>query len=272
LEGRVHRVTARRWLALVVAAALASVLLASPSAADDRGPEVNAGTDDHGASVHVIERSVSDGAGDTGHASRDGCARTYVATTGLFYKFPQARFDVPLGPAPSPFHQAFDVYCGSTYLATVWAIPQAAAAAIGAQLARELLARVEFPPARIATNPQRGLTGLPSWFWIDGTDGAPITLSRSEFGISVDLEVRLAGVSWDFGDGNHVDAGLGRAFPAASDVTHTFETRGRHTVRAAFRFTARYRVDGGAFTDLGPVPRTITQPYPVIEVRSLLVK
>jgi hypothetical protein len=264
--------TARRWVALVVAAVLASALLASPSAADGRGPEVNAGTDDHGASVHVIERSVSDGAGDTGHASREGCARIYVATTDLFYKFPQARFDVPLESAPSPFHQAFDVYCGSTYLATVWAIPQTAAAAIGAQLARELLAELAFPPVHIATNPARGLTGLASWFWIAGTDGAPITLSRREFGISVDLEVRLAGVTWDFGDGTSVDAGLGRAFPVPSDVTHTFETRGRHTVRAAFRFTARYRVDGGGFTDLGPVPRTVTRSYDVVEVRSLLVK
>jgi hypothetical protein len=263
--------TGRRAAALLVAA-LTTVMVTSLPAAAERGPEINAGTDDHGASVHVIERSVSDGAGDTGHAARDGCSRTYVATTELFYKFPQARFDVPLGPAPSPFHQAFDVYCGSTYLATVWAIPQAAAAAIGAQVARELLARVEFPPAHVAANPQRGLTGLPSWFWIDGTDGAPITLSRTEFGISVDLEVRLVGVTWDFGDGTHVDAGLGRAFPVQSDVTHTFETRGRRTVRAAFRFTARYRVDGGGFTDLGPVPRRITQTYDVVEIRSLLVK
>jgi hypothetical protein len=252
--------------------AAATLLPASRAAANDRGPEVSAGTDDRGAGVHVIERSVSDGAGNSGHASRDGCTRTYVATSDLFYKFPQARFDVPLGPAPSLFHQAYDVYCGSTYLATVWAIPQTAAAAIGAQLARELLARLEFPPVHIAANPARGLTGLASWFWIAGTDGAPITLSRTDLGISVDLEVRLAGVTWDFGDGTHVDAGLGRAFPAPSDVAHTFETRGRHTVRAAFRFTARYRVDGGAFTDLGPVPRTVAQTYDVVEVRGLLAK
>jgi hypothetical protein len=264
--------TRTRRVALLLASVSMTVALASQPAAADRGPEVNAGTDDRGASVHVIERSVSDGAGDTGHASRDGCARSYVPTTELFYKFPQARFDVPLDSAPSPFHQAFDVYCGSTYLATVWAIPQAAAAAIGAQVARELLARVEFPPARIAANPARGLTGLESWFWIDGTDGAPITLSRSEFGISVDLEVRLVGVTWDFGDGTRVDAGLGRVFPAASDVTHTYEARGRRTVGAAFRFTARYRVDGGPFVDLGPVPRTLTRTYDVVEVRGLLVK
>jgi hypothetical protein len=261
----------RRLLVVVLAMSVATIALSAAHAAADRN-HVDAGTDDGGASVHVIERSISDGAGAGGNASGGGCARTYVATTGLFYKFPQARFDVPLGPAPSPFHQAFDVYCGSTYVATVWAIPQAAAAAIGAELAREMLARVEFPPARIATNPARGLTGLESWFWIDGTDGAPITLSRSEFGISVDLEVRLSGITWDFGDGTRVDAGLGRVFPAASDVTHTYEARGRRILRAAFRFTARYRVDGGPFVDLGPVPRTISRTYDVVEVRGLLTK
>ena len=47
---------------------------------------------------------------------------------------------------------------------------------------------------------------------------------------------------------------------------------GEHTVTAAFRFTARYRVDGGAWVDLGPVPRTVTAAYDVVEVRSLLTR
>jgi hypothetical protein len=262
-------------LALIAAfAAVAVGVLSAPAAALGRGPDVDAGTDPGGASVHVIERSIDGGSSTGGHGADDGCARRYIATTELVYKFPQARFDASfdLPPQPSAFHQAFDVYCGSTYIATVWAIPQAAAAVIGAELARELLARVEFPPARIAASPRRGLTGLESWFWIDGAGGAPIVLSRSEFGISVDLEVRLAGVTWSFGDGTRLDAGLGRTFPARSDVTHTYETRGRHTVTAAFRFTARYRVDGGAWVDLGPVPRTVTATYDVVEVRSLLVR
>jgi hypothetical protein len=263
-------------LLLVVFAVVVTMTAATMTAAraDTRTPHVDAGTDTNGATVHVIDGSISDGSGGGRRASSDGCARRYVATTELVYKFPQARFDAPrdLPPAPSPFHQAFDVYCGDTYLATVWAVPQAAAAAIGAQFARELLARVEFPPVTIAASPRHGLTGLDSWFWIDGTDGSPITLSRADLGITVDLEVRLVGVAWDFGDGTHLDAGLGKVFPARSDVTHNYETRGPHAVSAAFRFTARYRIDGGDWIDLGPVPRTVERAYDVAEVRSLLVR
>jgi hypothetical protein len=260
---------------LAVAMTVTTIGASTTSArADTRTPHVDAGTDPNGATVHVIDGSVTGESGGHGRTTNDGCVRRYVATTELVYKFPQARFDAPrdLAPAPSLFHQAFDVYCGDTYLTTVWAIPQAAAAALGAQFARELLARVEFPPVTIAASPRRGLTGLDSWFWIDGTDGSPITLTRSDLGITVDLEVRLVGVAWDFGDGAHLDAGLGKVFPARSDVTHVYETRGRHAVSATFRFTARYRIDGGDWIDLGPVPRTVDRVYDVTEVRGLLVR
>jgi hypothetical protein len=268
-----HRLLPRLLVAALAIATATVTASATPVRADTR-PHIDAGTDPDGATVHVIEGSVTGASGGGGTGSGGGCVFRYVATTALVYKFPQARFDAPrdLPPAPSPFHQAFDLYCGDTYIATVWAIPQAAAAAIGAAFARELLARVEFPPVTIAARPARGLTGLESWFWIDGTDGSPITLSESQFGISVELEVRLVGVDWDFGDGPAVHAGLGAAYPKRSSVTHTFETKGARTVSAAFRFVARYRVDGGDFIDLGPVPRTVARAYDVVEVRSLLVR
>ena len=84
--------------------------------------------------------------------------------------------------------------------------------------------------------------------------------------------MRLVGVAWDFGDGTRLDAGLGKAYPARSDVAHTFETRGARAVSAAFRFAARYRIDGADWIDLGAVPRTVSQTYDVVEVRSLLVR
>ncbi len=259
--------------AIAVVTALLGMTVVSPAAnATER--HIDAGTDPDGATVHVVDGSVSGGSVRNGGAP-GGCSERYVPTDQPVFK---NHLQLPpwvlrwLAPAPSLFHQAFDVYCGATYLTTVWAIPSAAAAAIGAQTARDLLARVEFPPVTIAVSPALGLTGLDSWFWIDGTDGAPITLSRTDFGISVDLEVRLAGVAWDFGDGTHVDAGLGKAYPARSDVAHTFESKGGRTVTAAFRFAARYRVDGADWVDLGPVPRSVSRTYDVVEVRSLLVR
>ena len=267
--------TCRTFAALTVAVVSmqlgATVIAATPARADSNR-EIDAGTDPGGATVHVVDGSV--GRGSVANHAPGACERRYVATRYAAFKFDLLLPGIPLQlpAAPSPFHEPFDVYCGDTYLTTVWAIPSAAAAALGAQTARDLLARIEFPPVTIAASPARGLTGLESWFWIAGTDGAPITLSRTDFGISVDLEVRLVGVAWDFGDGAHVDAGLGKAYPARSDVAHTFETTGARTVSAAFRFAARYRVDGADWIDLGPVPRSISQAYDVVEVRSLLVR
>ena len=225
--------------------------------------------------MHVIEGSVTGGAGGGRNGSADGCTFRYVATTALVYKFPQARFDAPrdLPPAPSPFHQAFDLFCGDTYIATVWAIPQAAAAAIGAAFARELLARVEFPPVTIAARPARGLTGLESWFWIDGTDGAPITLSRAEFGISVDLEVRLAGVDWGFGDGPAGARGPRRGVPEAL-VGHAHvrdEGRARPSAprSGSWRATASTAANGSTSGRCRAPSRGV---YDVVEIRSLLVR
>ncbi len=129
---------------------------------------------------------------------------------------------------------------------------------------------------QIVTNPQRPLTGLETWFWIDGYDGTPLTAAQAGFGISIDLEVGLTGVRWDFGDGTHLDAplgtGLGTAYPARSDVVHTYETRGTYTVGVAFTYTARYRLDGGEWIDLQAVARSVERPADVVEVRSLLTR
>ena len=251
--------------------ALTALVLAGqlPAAGFDRGPSIDVGTDPGGASVHVIERSVSDGSGDTGHAPRDGCSRTYVATSDPLLQVPAGALRRPPPPAPSPFHEAFDVCTAARRTS-----PRSGRS----HRPRPRLRRADRPraagPARVPARADRrqpgaGLTGLPSWSLDSGTDGAPITISRTQFGISVDLEVRLAGVTWDFGDGDRVAAGLGRALPRAVRRDPHLRDAGHHGVRAAFRFTARYRVDGGPLTDLGPVPRTVTQTYDVVEVRGV---
>ena len=134
----------------------------------------------------------------------------------------------------------------------------------------ELLARVDFPELRIGANPQPGLTGLPSWFWIEGYDGKPLVVRRAAPGITVDIEVRAGPLTWDFGDGTVVVAGYGRPYPEPSDVAHTYERRGTHTVTVRYAFTARYRVNGAAWAELDAVGRVASRTYPVREVRSLL--
>ena len=57
-------------------------------------------------------------------------------------------------------------------------------------------------------------------------------------------------------------------------MTHLYESRsdpGGYTVTAAFSFSVRYRVDGGAWIELPPVERGASRLYDVVESRGQLV-
>ena len=57
----------------------------------------------------------------------------------------------------------------------------------------------------------KAVTGIPSYFWVDGYDGAPINETVTGFGVTVAVSITLGTVEWDFGDGTpHVTGGLGR--------------------------------------------------------------
>ena len=134
---------AQSAVAIAVVALLATLVTGPTAYANGR--HIDGSTDPDGATVHVVDGSVS---GGSGGGAPGGCARRYVPTDLLVYKF---HFDLPEVPlaipaAPSLLHQAFDIYCGDTYLTTVWAIPSAAAAVIGEQTARELLAARRVSP------------------------------------------------------------------------------------------------------------------------------
>ena len=47
---------------------------------------------------------------------------------------------------------------------------------------------------RSALIPDTGLVALPSWFWIDGYDGTPITASESLGGVTVEVEITAQAV------------------------------------------------------------------------------
>lgn len=177
-------------------------------------------------------------------------------------------------PRPAAEYQPYEVYCGDTFIATVWL----RAEQFGVDpiaIAERLVIDLPYPPARLGTNPQtRGLTGLETWFWVDGYTGAPITDVITEFGMRVEVNATPTSVSWDFGDGTHAKGlGLGSGPPTRSGVVHTFETRARPTfsVRALIMLSVRWRLNGGAWQDLDPVVRTAVRPYPVVESRAALV-
>ena len=116
----------------------------------------------------------------------------------------------------------------------------------------------------------RGVTGIASYFWVEGYQGQPINDSLSAGGVTVAVSVTLGTVTWDFGDGTPpVTAGLGEAWPERSSVRHGYRDRGDRTVTVTVTLPAEFSVNGGAVQQLPPVVRTATIPYVVEEIQAV---
>ena len=261
---------------------LASVALGAASAGPAIAAEVGASTSPLGARVEIgVDGSFreqgtpgSNGPGGPG----GGCIRRWVRETTIAPGVADY-LGLLFGPPPSPEHLPYSVYCGDAYVGAVWILPSTftvvpsgpTVAEIAAAVAREL----PYPAVTIGANPGgRGLTGLSSWFWIDGYDGGTIVDEVTGFGITVDVEARARAATWDFGDDTgSTDAPIGGG-PTSPSVTHLFASRSGpagFTVSTAFSFSVRYRVDGGDWIELAPVERYASRSYVVIESRSQLV-
>lgn len=144
------------------------------------------------------------------------------------------------------------------------------------EIAMNLRERIPIPSVTIKINPERGLVGVESWFWIEGYDGEPITESTDAFGGRVDVEARVQRYEWSFGDGKGMKTeNPGRPYPERSDVRHMYERsslghdRG-YPVEVGFFFSVRYRVDGGGWIDLPGIERVAEARYPVRESQAVI--
>jgi hypothetical protein len=191
--------------------------------------------------------------------------------------------EAPLHPNQSPWV----VNCTNGYTNIVW-LPNTASSSNVAvvvdtsgsvdpvALAADLLDHVPVPEIEIGVNPAPGLVALPSWFWIDGYDGGPISATESLAGVTVEVEIKPTSFNWAFGDGAKLQTtSLGRPYPPVSDIRHTYEQSslaagGSFTVTVELTFSARYRVSGGAWQTLDPISRSYTSAYPVQQLQSIL--
>ena len=113
------------------------------------------------------------------------------------------------------------LWCGNEMRGLVWLDLNAGgdpAPALDPQtIAMHLRDEIPVPNAEIRINPNRGLVGVDSWFWIDGYDGSPIEESTDAFGQLVEVEARVTRYEWSFGDGETLVAKtLGRSYPHRS--------------------------------------------------------
>jgi hypothetical protein len=140
-------------------------------------------------------------------------------------------------------------------------------------IADELIRRVTVLPATVDIRPDsRGVTGIPSMFWVTGYGTQPLTATESAFGLTVTVNVRLVEVAWDFGDGTPVvQAGLGEAWPERSSVQHAYrDASGEqpYPVTATLLFQPTYAVNGVAGPPLDPIQVPVTRPYLVRQVQA----
>jgi hypothetical protein len=259
---------------LVVAAATIAVL--RPPAGADTGAAVS--TDPTGAHVELRRHTTWVEVRPRGSGPPPACLRRWELAAGAFFlrTSPVAGdlHTTPMDPAPGPEFQPYHVFCGADYVTSVWLRPQQ----FGLDprdLAERLVRDLPSPPAAVGVSPAgRGLTGLESWFWVEGYSGAPIVDRVTELGLTVEVEAAPVSVGWDFGDGTVVAGGpLGARPPARSSVVHTYERRAHpsYEVRAIVRLDVRWRLDGGPWEALDPIGRTATVDYPVVESRAALV-
>lgn len=143
--------------------------------------------------------------------------------------------------------------------------------------AEEVLA----PGLALEVNPPDNiLVGLPTWFWLDGWDGSPITTTvTAPWGDAVDLELTLERVDWTFGDGSPAESGdLGVAYPEESTIQHVYTHRstspaepdGGYEVAAELRLGVRYWYDGGGPYTVDPISVTTSDDIVVRQLQAVL--
>jgi len=173
----------------------------------------------------------------------------------------------------------------------------------GAAAARDVAVqarRVPLPDLKIRMNPGLGLVAVPGWFWVEGYDGQPFGTSQTvslpaEVGseVSVDevpaddsrrrpssytVQVRVSPsrYEWSFGDDKTATTqSLGKAYPAESDIKHTYEYSSLRfsegfPIKVTVEFAAEYRVNNGTATALSPIRRTYEANYRVQEAQAIL--
>jgi hypothetical protein len=182
-------------------------------------------------------------------------------------------------PACPPGQIGYYVYDSAGQFAGVVCVPNSTAtptpgSAAEVALAEEASSRQPWPNLQVGVNPDRGLTGLQSWFWLRPANAAMPLASATAGPLTVTVRAALIDVLWDFGDGSRADAGLdlGQAYPRESAIRHvyqtdTFQLAGGYQVLATLRFGVWYSVNSGAWRFLGTKAKSFSLSYSVNQIQ-----
>jgi hypothetical protein len=260
----------RRSLLVFVVVTAVLVLSATPALADRRKSTITLGVDPNGVAIQIdTTLSGESSTPATSGASSPSCTYS-LATTGLDPLYASQQLEANL----------FSVTCGSyTDVRLLRTGPDGQPLQPGPtvdpfQLALSARDRLPVPQGAIEANPSRSLVGLPTFFWYSGYDGRPLTRTVSAFGVSAEVEATPTSYRWAFGDGSTMTSeGLGRAYPARSPISHTYQTAYQDvTATCTFAFTVRWRTGGGPWAPLPPLSRTASTTLEVAESQTVIAQ
>ncbi len=168
--------------------------------------------------------------------------------------------------------------CDGVHIRPVWVDvnrPGGPAIRSPREIAEEVRKRIPVPHNQVGINPNRGLTGLASWFWVAGPPPASISQTITELGMTVTVTATLSEYRWHFGDGTTISTrSAGTAYPDRSDISHVYErasSPGSYTVTLDFVYSVSYQASGGPVVALSPIVRSVSRAHEVIQARSQLV-
>jgi hypothetical protein len=262
---------------IAVGIVLALVLGALPARADEHDDPFTWPTDvvvESNSDAVVVEadaQATTLGSGGSGGGS--DCRLEVVGTIGSIFveNFEEQWSNPDLMP--------YLLWCGDEMRGLVWLDTGGGSAAPALDpetIAMHIRDEIPVPDADIRINPDRGLVGVDSWFWIEGYNGAPIEESTDAFGQTVEVEARVTSYEWAFGDGDTFEAGMpGRPYPHRSQIRHVYQRSSAglaagYIVEVTFTFDVRYRVAGGGWLDLPGITRVASTSYPVRESQAVI--
>jgi len=143
--------------------------------------------------------------------------------------------------------------------------PGTSLAARARAAALELIAE----PGKVGILPGRSLTGLPTYFWLDGVDERQA--DRTVSGLRMRLRATPASSHWDFGDGVTRDGGAGDGRdPLASEIRHTYTHSDQFQVRVQVAWQVTFSVNGNEAVAPGEFTTFTTTTLPVDQLRARL--
>lgn len=176
---------------------------------------------------------------------------------------------------------SFNLFCDGQFVGLVWRKtgPAQKPAVAPLDIAERLRQEIPIPAGTVRMNPDLGLVGTESWFWIEGYGGEPISATTDAFGMPVRVQAAPIAYEWSFGDGTTlVTRSPGKPFPARSEVRHVFQRAsslvpgGFYPVEVRFEFSVRFSLSGGPWVDLPGVARTAAGRYVVRDAKAVILR